>query len=426
MKTFCILSRVMKQWLFAMALLLFLFVSGIMAHQTKSASPSSIPLTPQERVWLAGNHTVRVRVFDWPPYMFTQPVSGIAVDYIDAVAKRLGFKVEFVAGSLIWSQAMADVKGDRRYFDLLPTMSRTPEREREFALTNDYLTAPWVLYTRSNSPYITGLESLGGKSVASEKGYLISDKIRKDYPAIRILDVERSTEALHAVATGQADAYVGNLAIANFLIKQNRLTNLIVAAPTPYGQHTQAMAVRSDWPALASLINRGLASLPPAEINAINQKWGAVEVRPRIDYTPVWRVVAGATLVFLAFFTWNRRLAREVATRQRIEADLRVSQAGLTEEQHRLQQAQQELQQLNQTLEGQVRQRTAELESANSFNETICWIPRWRWSSITVVGPALSSTRHSPASWEQRVSNYWLRIFMKLKPFVKPGCWTTV
>ncbi len=371
MKTFCILSRVMKQWLFAMALLLFLFVSGIMAHQTKSASPSSIPLTPQERVWLAGNHTVRVRVFDWPPYMFTQPVSGIAVDYIDAVAKRLGFKVEFVAGSLIWSQAMADVKGDRRYFDLLPTMSRTPEREREFALTNDYLTAPWVLYTRSNSPYITGLESLGGKSVASEKGYLISDKIRKDYPAIRILDVERSTEALHAVATGQADAYVGNLAIANFLIKQNRLTNLIVAAPTPYGQHTQAMAVRSDWPALASLINRGLASLPPAEINAINQKWGAVEVRPRIDYTPVWRVVAGATLVFLAFFTWNRRLAREVATRQRIEADLRVSQAGLTEEQHRLQQAQQELQQLNQTLEGQVRQRTAELESANSFNETI-------------------------------------------------------
>ncbi len=371
MKIVSTVSQVMKPQLLLLTLLLFCYVPGVMAHQTVSAPSASIALTPQERAWLAENHTVRVRVFDWPPYMFTQPVSGIAVDYLEAIAKRIGFKVEFVTSSLMWSQAMADVKGARSHFDLLLTMSRTPEREREFALTRDYLTAPWVLYTRSDTPYITGLESLSGKIVASEKGYLISDKIRTDYPAIRILPVERSTEALHAVATGQADAYVGNLAIANFLIKQNRFTNLIVAAPTPYGQHSQAMAVRSDWPALASLINRGLGSLSPAEINAINQKWGAVEVRPQIDYTPVWRVVAGATLVFLVFLAWNRRLAREVATRQRIEADLRVSQAGLTEEQCRLQQAQQELQQLNQTLEGQVQQRTAELESANSFNETI-------------------------------------------------------
>ena len=171
------------------------------------------------------------------------------------------------------------------------------------------------------------------------------------------------------MATGQADAYVGNLAIANYLIKQNRFTNLVVAAPTPYGQHTQAMAVRNDWPALASLINKGLTVLPLTEINAINQKWGAVEVRPRTNYTLVWWVVTGSTLVFLVFFSWNRRLAREVAVRQQIEADLRGTGAALSDEKRCLQQAQQELQVMNQTLEEQVRQRTQAMREAQEKAE---------------------------------------------------------
>ncbi|WP_365305276.1 transporter substrate-binding domain-containing protein, partial [uncultured Thiodictyon sp.] len=366
-RTFCTVRRLMRCWLLGITLLWSVFACVAIALPAETDAPhTAIPLTPEECAWLAENHTVRVRITDWPPYMIAAPVpSGVVVDYLETIARRFNFKVEFVTSAVQWAEAMADVSGPRRHFDLLPTMNRTPEREKEFALTNDYLTAPWVVYTRNDTPYIAGLESLSGQNVALEKGYAITDKIRTDYPAIRILEVARSQQALEAVVTGRADAYVGNLAIANFLIKQNRFTNLVVAAPTPYGQHTQAMAVRNDWPALASLINQGLAAMTPAQINAINQKWGAVEVRPHIDYTLVWQVVAGATLVFLAFFYWNRRLAREVAIRQRIAADLRVSEVDLTEEKRRLLQAQQALQHLNQTLEGQVGQRTAQLRKTS-------------------------------------------------------------
>ncbi len=102
-----------------------------------------------------------------------------------------------------------------------------------------------------------------------------------------------------------------------------------------------------------------------AQIDAINQKWGAVEVRPQRDYRLVWQILAGATLVFIVFFLWNRRLAREVAVRQRIAADLMRSEARLSEEKHHLEQARQDLLHLNQTLEVKVTQRTAELEAAN-------------------------------------------------------------
>jgi len=373
MKTCYTSKQLLKHWLLALSLILVFCSSSVPAGQTEAiTSLAPIHLSTEERAWLDEKHTVRVRISDRPPYMIPSPVpAGIAVDYIDTIAKRIGFKVEFVGSSLGWTESMRDVREARRHFDLLATMSRTPEREKEFALTDDYLSAPYVVYTRNDTPYIAGLESLGGKRVAVEKGYVIADNIRSDYPAIRILEVDRSSLALQAVATGQADAYVGNLAIANYLIKQHRFNNLVVAAPTPFGLHTHAIAVRNDWPALASLINKGLAAMTPVEIQAINHKWGAVEVRARYDYALMWRIVLGAALLLLPFIYWNRRLAREVAVRERIAAELRVSEANLTEEQRRLQQAQYDLQLLNHTLEEQVRHRTAELESAHAFTETI-------------------------------------------------------
>ena len=283
-------------------------------------------LSPEERAWLAAGHTVRVRVSDYPPYMISQPTpSGISVDYLAALARRIGFKIEFIAARHGWPESMQDVMGPHVHYDLLPTMNRTPAREQQFALSADYLTAPWVIYTRNDSQYVSGLDALKGRTVAAERGYVITEKLKVEYPAIRILEVAGSVDALRTVATGQADAYVGNLSNATFLIKQERLNNLMVAAPTPFGSHTQAIAVRRDWAVLAGLIDKGIAAMPPEEKNAITEKWGAVEMGFRIDYTMVWQIVGVALFILLAFAYWNRRLAREIVQRQRVETELRLA-----------------------------------------------------------------------------------------------------
>ncbi len=290
----------------------------------------ALALTAAERRWLDAKHTVRVRINDWPPFMFTGPKpSGMSVDYLDAIAKRFGFAVVYVPAALGWTESVRDVEGQRQHFDVLPTMNRTPEREKSLALTADYNRIPWVIYTRRDSPLVSGLDSLKGRTVAAEKGYVITGKLRSDYPEIQILDVTQPQEALRAVATGQADAYVGNLINANFLIRELGLSNLVVAAPTAYGDHVQAMAVRKDWPELASLIDKGFAAMTPAERDAIREKWITVEFEARIDYALVWQVVAVATLILVAFLYWNRKLAQEIARRQRVEANLRSSEAEL-------------------------------------------------------------------------------------------------
>ncbi|MCP4579102.1 MAG: response regulator, partial [Deltaproteobacteria bacterium] len=107
--------------------------------------------------------------------------------------------------------------------------------------------------------------------------------------------------------------------------KEHQLDNLMVAAPTPFGEHTNAMAVRKDWPALVSLIDKGLADMTPEERSAITRKWGTVEFKPQIDYRLAGWVMAGAVLIFLVFFFWNRRLQQEVVVRKRTEEALNLA-----------------------------------------------------------------------------------------------------
>ncbi|WP_296810947.1 transporter substrate-binding domain-containing protein [Thiocapsa sp.] len=342
--------------------------------QTLDVSP--LRLTDQERAWLAARHTVRVRISEYPPYMIREPrPMGLAVDYLDHIAAQFGFDVEYVPAEMTFGAAVADLAGPRQHYDLLPTFTRTPERLKQFAVTDDYLSAPWVIYTRQDSPYLIGLDSLAGKTVVAEQGFLIIDKIKRDFPSIDILQVPGALDALTAVATGQADAYVGNLAVGTFLVKEHRLTNLMVAAPTQYGINTQAMAVRADWPELASLINKGIASMTQEDRNAILDQWIRLEMRSREDYRLAFGILAAASLVVIAVFLWNRRLAQEIRVRQRVESELRRSEVRLHEEKNALEQTKTQLQhkkealqELNATLEARllaaVKDRTRVLSEA--------------------------------------------------------------
>ena len=295
------------------------FADSGKANQTGSVGV----LTDEEQKWLAEHHTVRVRVGEFPPYQIRKPeLSGLSLDLLNAIADRYRFKVTYVPDLIGWPEAMQDVMGTRQRLDLLLTMNRTPEREQQFALTQDYLSMPWVIYTRKDSPFVSNIASLAGKLVSVEKGYVIQAMLKRDQPTIRFLEEANSEEALRALATGRADAYVGNLAVGAYLIRQFGFANLVVAAPTPYGDHKQAMAIRKDWQVLASIIDKGIAAMPTEQRNKLTEKWTQVEVRPQIDYTLVWQILAVSALLIAASFYWNRRLSKEITFRKATEAEL--------------------------------------------------------------------------------------------------------
>jgi PAS domain S-box-containing protein len=325
-----------------------------------SAANATAPveLTAEETLWLAEKHTVRIRVGHYPPYNFSKPeVAGMAIDYITTAAARAGVRIELIPSTDDWTSGFNDVIGPRKRYDALLLAFRTPDREHYLAFTRAFLSAPWVIYTLQDSPYFSGIEALKGKVVALEAGFAIVDKLRQDFPEVKVREVKSSLDALLEVASGQADAYIGNLAVSNYLIRAHQLHNLAVAAPTPFGMHSQGMAVRKDWPVVAGLLDKGLATMTAEERIRIDQKWGVIEFKPQVDYTLVWQILGAASFILLVFLYRNRKLAAEVGRRRLAEQSAQDSATRLAADRD--------------LLEQRVTERTKELTEALNFNETI-------------------------------------------------------
>jgi signal transduction histidine kinase/CheY-like chemotaxis protein len=129
------------------------------------------------------------------------------------------------------------------------------------------------------------------------------------------------------VATGQADAYIGNLTVASHIIHGRGFSHLKVAAASPFRDQFFSMGNRTDWPELTSIINKALASITEEEITAIRNKYLAIKFEPGINKAEVLKwvlIVGGSALgILLIFLFWNRQMSREISRRKQTELALK-------------------------------------------------------------------------------------------------------
>lgn len=283
-----------------------------------------IELSAHEKNWLINAPTVRVKVIDFPPFGITTPEpSGISVDYLNLIAENAGFKVEYVTDSYNREQALQDIVEDKSRYDVILNINKNSRLAQATSVSSLVASMPLVIFTRRDNIDISDMDSLHGKTLALVRGGSIGDQIKAEHPTIQILWVDKVLDALEALATGSVDAYIGNLIVANYLIRERHIDNLMVAAPAPYGELEIAIATRQDWPELSNMIDKGLNAISPTQRNQISQKWGSVEFKSQVDYSLLWKTGGVASLVLLVLFLWNRTLSREINQRLQIENELR-------------------------------------------------------------------------------------------------------
>ncbi len=244
------------------------------------ASVSAVPLTSENYAWLDSHPVIRVGIMaSWPPMDFVDSSGiprGIGVDFIKALNKRLEGRLTVVPGS--WVEIYEQFQENR----LDAIMDITPRKDREslFLFTKPYATIPHVIVAPEKGPYFHSLKELAGKKVALEKNFFMVLHLERHYPEIDILEYPSTSDALDAVSKGEADAYVGNRAVAAYLIENELLTNLQIQGKLQETFSVNSMGIRKDWPELADILDTLLASLPAKEIHDIYRKWGddAVEV----------------------------------------------------------------------------------------------------------------------------------------------------
>ncbi|MBI5721829.1 MAG: transporter substrate-binding domain-containing protein [Burkholderiales bacterium] len=246
--------------------------------------------------------------------------SGIAAEYTEQVARRLGVAVQVVA----FDNVATMLEGLRAgAIDLVPFLTRTPEREREFAFAEPYIEMPYMLVARSDGPLYWGLDSLRGRRLALALAHPLRELLARRYADIHIVDAANGNEAMNLVADGSADAAVEVKLFANLRINADlgaRLRTVSTVEELPAQFHFAASKAAAE---LLPLVNQALADIDAAERQRMLRRWVAVDLQPPFPwqrYLPLLAVAAAALLAVAGLtLWWMRRLSREVAARRRSE-----------------------------------------------------------------------------------------------------------
>ncbi|MDX9963907.1 transporter substrate-binding domain-containing protein [Desulfobacter postgatei] len=231
-------------------------------------------LTPEEKAWLKA-HQVIPLLGDagWPPISFADPTGrykGVAADYINLIGRRLGIRFEVIS-DYTWNQMTEMIKAGKA--NGITCIVKAKEREPWLSFTTPYFVSPYVIVTKKETPVISGIENLAGKTLAIEEGYFLQSRLETRYPKVILKPVKNTVTALENVANGTTDAYAGNLMVIKYLLNKKGIDTLKIAAPAPWPESRLCLGIRKEWPLLVSSINKAIENISQESHPLINLHW---------------------------------------------------------------------------------------------------------------------------------------------------------
>jgi PAS domain S-box-containing protein len=236
-----------------------------------AAGKTSIPLTAEERSWLAANPKIRFTGDpDWlPQEAFTSEGQyvGIVADILDLLEARLGIPFERVPVKT-WAEAVSLAENAE-----VDVLSETTSSERDaLTFTNAYLEFPVVIIAQQGEPSISDPGELKGKRVAVVKDYGYVVPFRRQYPDLDYVAVDTVREGLMRLSASEIDAFISAAPTAYHLMSELGLMNLNVIGFTGLSLDL-GFGVRKDLPVLVGILNKTLASITEEEKLKIRQRW---------------------------------------------------------------------------------------------------------------------------------------------------------
>ena len=312
----------LRRLLLALCVLVFL---QFLANDAGAAN--GITWSREELDFMAEHPDIRLGVDPaFVPYEFIDTdgvYKGIAADYVALISRATGLNMTAAEG-LTWAQAYE--KAVERELDVLPSVSKTAEREKYFLFSQGYFTFQRVIFINEDNKQIKSFDDLKGLRVAVQANSS-NHSFLMDHPDISLGLYPTTEEALQAVSGGTEAAFVGNLSTSGYLIRDLGISNLRYI--TIYSEEPQQLyfAVRSDWPALVGIINKALDSIAREDKIAISNKW--VPVQSNTDISALVRtllIIGGlAALVLTVSLFWNVRLRKEVADRKKAQEEMKLA-----------------------------------------------------------------------------------------------------
>jgi len=293
--------------------------------KTAGSAPARLPknelpaLSPSERSYLKELGAVTMCVDpDWEPYerIADGKHVGIAADLVALIAERSGVSLQLIP-TKNWEESLSASKEGK--CQILSFLNQSPKRDKWLLFTEPYFSDPNVFITREEHDFISNPATLSGQSIVFPAGTSLEERIRSTYPNLTVRIVSSEEESLQLVSERKADMTVRSLSMAAYTIKKNGLFNLKIAGQVPGMTNNFRMGVVKSQPLLREILNKGVRSITPQEVQQIVNKHISINAQTAIDYALVIKVVIVFTLFLLIGLLWNyqlRKVNRILAARE--------------------------------------------------------------------------------------------------------------
>ncbi|QCI11488.1 transporter substrate-binding domain-containing protein [Pseudomonas putida] len=282
-----------------------------------TANPVQPPLSDPQRRWLQSRRQLLLGTSapDYPPFDITtggRDYQGLTAEYAHLIGKALEVPIRVVRYPSRNAAVDALKRGD---IDLLGSANGYEAAVDGLALSHPYAVDQPVLVTREDEtrPLDDGLTDM---RLGTLDHYLPSEEIHTTYPKARLMAFGSTTQALNAVAFGQADVFIGDTISTHYQLHRGHLPGLRMANFSKHEAVGFGFAMRSQDTLLHTLVNTALDSQPSAVHGSIFKRWSAgsdllltdrqLQLTPAesqwLRQHPVMRVAIDETAAPVSFF----------------------------------------------------------------------------------------------------------------------------
>ena len=256
----------------------------------------------------------------YPPFEFLGPDgdhTGMCIELIRWIATEFGFKAYFTDTS--FNQAQEDILSGRA--DVLTSFFYSKKRDKLFDFTLTLFDVPAFIFVDAQRPDIKGIQDLNGKVVAMQKGDYAKEFLESKNIACEFKYTKNFAQATDLVASGEADAIIGDEQIVLYHVFSNHLTDEIKKVGTPLYIGQNCMGVKAPGGMLLEIMNAGINMAHKKGIwDQIHRKWLGTtysEAPSRIQklFPFVLLLLGAVMLICLLVWIWNVKLRQKVASR---------------------------------------------------------------------------------------------------------------
>lgn len=232
-----------------------------------------LELTKQEQNWLRTHPSITIALDDQnPPMNFRDTkgsFSGISIDYLNLISKKIGIKINFWGGS--WDEALG--KAINHTVDGILNAAIRDSRKPYLNFTNSYFETPTAFVTKKGFPTVEWIHDFDEKTIAVVAGTARVSIVKSNCPKSKILIVKSPMEGLKKLSEGKVDAFFDDLPVIQFTIEKNFLSNLKVSLLYYSEIGKSRIGLSNEKPELTSIFNKGIAAISPTEHQIIWKKW---------------------------------------------------------------------------------------------------------------------------------------------------------